>query len=258
MFSHSFRRVVGAAVAAVLVASIAVPQARGQTEYTWEGNADEFWGTGGNWVVPNPTPPPDWLPGAVPTASDTAVFDNLGITAFPGHMEVDLGAGAAAGTVSFRHTVGHLGNYTLLGGATLTLGEGLGMPGVIEQAFGSGPVADNTIASDLMDAGDGLTVDVQTGALTLSGRIGDDVTTVPLDAIISAGSTLRITHNDPSTPNNIAGSFYVTGGATLEGKGNALAGQPITLDNGTLVIQGGDPYMGQVAIFDADFQASPT
>ena len=156
MFSHSFRRVVGAAVvAAVLIASIAVPQARGQTTYTWEGNVDEFWGTAGNWLP---------APGGVPGSSDTVIFDNIGIIAAPGHREIDLGAGAVAGTVSFRHTAGHLANYTLLGGATLTVGEGLGMPGVIEQAFGSGPVADNTIASDLLDAGDGLTVDVQTGA----------------------------------------------------------------------------------------------
>ncbi|KPK43302.1 MAG: hypothetical protein AMK72_13505 [Planctomycetes bacterium SM23_25] len=248
MSSHRFLRVAGAAVAAVvLAASMGAPRAEA-TDYTWEGNVDEFWGTPGNWLP---------APGGVPAAGDTVIFDDTALGIPEAATSINLGAGAAAKTVSFQHTLGHFGNYTLLGGATLTVGEGLGMPGVIEQAVGSGPVADNVIASDLMDAGDGLTVDLQVGTFTLSGRIGDAGHTVNLAALIGAGSTLQITHSDPSKPNNFSTAFQVSGGATLVGKGNSLAGQPITLDNGTLVIQGGDPYMGTVTIFHADFEDSP-
>jgi len=222
----------------VLVMGGFVPQALA-TDYTWEGD--------------DPTSPTDWAVtenwdlGAVPGAADTAVFDAGTATGFT----ADVGADTGAAKIDFNNVSDVPANQFEIaaagGGGNLLLGDGTQAAEIEHDAVAATPQdGASLISADVSAVVVGaatrdLAFDVNSGTLTLSGRIGTDTDQVKLVAPGDAGfnveadGVLALTNDGTGGANNLTGTLTVAGElrATQYGLTSTGTAPTISLDEGT-------------------------
>ena len=227
MHTYGTRRSPGLAAAIVVLALFGAAPGALATDYTWEGD---------DAVSPSDwSRPENWATNIVPTAGDGAVFDPGVATGFV----VDVaGIYTAAAKIDFNNISDAVGSqFELAPPGYLLLGDGATAAEIEHDSAAAIPqdgasMISADVSAVLVGATRDLAFDINSGTLTLSGRLGTAAQAVNLVAPgdggsnVEAGGVLVLANADPAAPNNVTGTLTVAGELRVGPYGLASATTP--------------------------------